>query len=462
MEVVVISRDTIKPSLPTPPNLRLVKLSFLDQLNLRIFNPFIYFYTSDSSFNFARLKKSLSEILTGFYPLAGRLKDDLFVDCNDNGVDFFQAQVNCKLSRLIERPDYVEINKLLPYPEKDDLGDKLLAIQVNIFECNGIAIGLYISHTVFDALSMFTFVNNWAAKARDPDSNLIVYPKFDLAKLFPPRDMPGNEVVSLTAEEQKKVYEAKGFVDMPGYKLVSLTAEEQKKVYEAKGFVFSANAVAALKAMYAANHSHLHPPPSRVESVSAFIWSRFMVATQGDKARQVGKSYRVVQAVNLRPRANPPLPETCLGNLSRFVMTVPSMEGTAEDGFGLITQMREAIKMIDGDYVKELQEGNPNPKANQLDGKFKKEEKMGNFFTFTSASRFPAYEADFGFGKPIWLTMGAQSVGNVVILLPTTSDGMQAFINMKRSELAKLEADTVFQAFVSPTFDAKVLLHSSL
>ncbi|KAL7164830.1 hypothetical protein ACSBR2_040678 [Camellia fascicularis] len=437
MEVVVISRDTIKPSLPTPPNLRLVKLSFLDQLNLRIFNPFIYFYTSDSSFNFARLKKSLSDILTGFYPLAGRLKDNLFVDCNDNGVDFFQAQVNCKLSRLIERPDYVEINKLLPYPEMDDCGDKLLAIQVNIFECNGIAIGLYISHTVFDALSTFTFVNNWAAKARDPDSNLIVYPKFDLAKLFPPRDMPG-------------------------YKVVSLTAEEQKKVYEAKGFVFSANAVAALKAMYAANHSHLHPSPSRVESVSAFIWSRFMVATQGDKARQVGKSYRVVQAVNLRPRANPPLPETCLGNLSRFAVAVPSMEGSAEDGFGLITQMREAMKKIDGDYVKELQEGNPIPKANQLDGKFKKGEKMGSFFTFTSASRFPVYEADFGFGKPIWFTMGAQSVGNVVILLPTTSDGMQAFINMKRSELVKLEADKVFQAFVSPSFEAKVLLHSSL
>ncbi|KAI7995561.1 hypothetical protein LOK49_LG11G02109 [Camellia lanceoleosa] len=87
---------------------------------------------------------------------------------------------------------------------------------------------------------------------------------------------------------------------------------------------------------------------------------------------------------------------------------------------------------------------------------------MGNFFTFTSASRFPVYEADFGFGKPIWLAMGAQAVGNVVILLSTRSDGMQAFINMKRSELAKLEADTVFQAFVSPTFDAKVLLHSSL
>ncbi|KAL7204107.1 hypothetical protein ACSBR2_017220 [Camellia fascicularis] len=437
MEVVVISRDTIKPSLPIPLHLRHVKLSFLDQLSQKIFSSFIYFYTSDSSFNFPRLKKSLPEILTGFYPLAGLLKDDLFVDCNDNGVDFFQAQVNCKLSRLIERPDYVEIKKLLPYPEMDDCGDKLLAIQVNIFECNGIAIGLCFARKVFDALSMFTFVNNWAAKARDPDSNLIVYPKFDLAKLFPPRDMPG-------------------------YKVVSLTAEEKKKVYAAKRFVFSANAVAALKAMYAANHSLLHPPPSRVESVSAFIWSRFMVATQGDKARQVGKSYRVVQAVNLRPRANPPFPETCVGNLSKFATTVPSMEGTAEDGFGLITQMREAIKMIDGEYVKELQEGNPNPKANHLDGKIKKAEKIGNFFTFTSVSKYPIYEADFGFGKPIWVTMGAQPVGNVVILMPTRSDDMQALINMKRDELAKLEADKVFQAFVSPTFDAKVLLHSSL
>ncbi|KAL7170180.1 hypothetical protein ACSBR2_035104 [Camellia fascicularis] len=94
MEVVVISRNTIKPSTPTPPNLSHFQLSFLDQIVNRNIVPLIFYYPlgifedDSKATNLTRsdqLKKSLADVLTKFYPLAGRLKEDLYIDCNDEG-----------------------------------------------------------------------------------------------------------------------------------------------------------------------------------------------------------------------------------------------------------------------------------------------------------------------------------------------------------------------------------------
>ncbi|XP_028124709.1 3-ketoacyl-CoA synthase 20-like [Camellia sinensis] len=56
--------------------------------------------------------------------------------------------------------------------------------------------------------------------------------------------------------------------------------------------------------------------------------------------------------------------------------------------------------------------------------------------------------------------MAAQTVGNVVALMPipvanVSEEAMQAVMSMRRDELAKLEVDKVFQAFLSPTLDDK-------
>ena len=60
------------------------------------------------------LKKSLSEILTLYYPLAGKIKDDLCIDCNDDGAYFVEAQVNVCLSEFLSQPDLLILHKFLP------------------------------------------------------------------------------------------------------------------------------------------------------------------------------------------------------------------------------------------------------------------------------------------------------------------------------------------------------------
>ncbi|CAK9141774.1 unnamed protein product [Ilex paraguariensis] len=103
-----------------------------------------------------RLKTSFAETLTRFYPLAGRLINNIAIDCNDEGIMYLEAWAKCQLSQVIQNPNPGEFNKFLPR-EVDDVDDTLLAIQVNFFNCGGMAVG------------------------------------FESAKLFPPRNLFGYE-----------------------------------------------------------------------------------------------------------------------------------------------------------------------------------------------------------------------------------------------------------------------------
>ncbi|KAI3925844.1 hypothetical protein MKW92_019325, partial [Papaver armeniacum] len=100
MKVQVISKEFIKPSTPTPPHLGNFKLSLIDQLLPPVYVPIVVFYpandghesnNNDECSKANMLKKSLSETLTRYYPLAGRIRDNILVECNDEGVDYIEA-----------------------------------------------------------------------------------------------------------------------------------------------------------------------------------------------------------------------------------------------------------------------------------------------------------------------------------------------------------------------------------
>ncbi|GMP97598.1 hypothetical protein CsSME_00045784 [Camellia sinensis var. sinensis] len=95
IKVEIIARETIKPSSPTPHHLKNHQLSFKDH-TLSSSGADDDEHEEKVHVISQRLKVSLSETLTHFYPLAGRFRDNLAVDCNDEGVEFFEARViNC-------------------------------------------------------------------------------------------------------------------------------------------------------------------------------------------------------------------------------------------------------------------------------------------------------------------------------------------------------------------------------
>lgn len=134
------------------------------------------------------LNKCLSETLTHFYTLAGRVRNNLYVECNDEGAEFLEARINCSMSKVLENPDVEMLRKLVPTCHAVEgraggagTGPRLL-VQTTGFECGGMAIGLSISHKIMDAASRVTFPNCWTATALD--SSNVVVPEFDAAALF--------------------------------------------------------------------------------------------------------------------------------------------------------------------------------------------------------------------------------------------------------------------------------------
>ncbi|KAL6970094.1 shikimate O-hydroxycinnamoyltransferase [Sarracenia purpurea var. burkii] len=197
MEVNILSRQFIKPSAPSPNHPPTYNLSFFDQLAPWAHWPLLFFYPADADTSknpsesherLERLKKSLSETLTLFYPHAGRfIKDDLLIDCNDEGVEFLEAKVNVRLMEFLsEAPNNLELlNRFVSY----DIGaptsatTPMVAIQVTTFECGGLVLGVRTSHIITDGFTASTFLNAWATASRSGIA-AVTPPWFDLPFLL--------------------------------------------------------------------------------------------------------------------------------------------------------------------------------------------------------------------------------------------------------------------------------------
>lgn len=467
MKVEVVLKQTIKPSTQTPLHSKTFNLSFLDQhLGPPIYIPFTLYYESGDVNNknnhcdgyknnleeacehrVSVIKQSLSETLARYYPLAGRMKEDnLAVECNDEGVEYFETRVSdVRLSQVIKRsPNHNSVlRKFLPPCISScdnsmsipfDYGFKsktLLAIQVNIFECGGIVIGMCMAHRLADASTMFTFITDWAATARGAIED-IKGPSFDFSyTLFPQKDVINN---------------FKPFDPM-------LTREEDLVT---KYFVFPASKIVELKRRNVNNivcqdtSQQNTSPCTRVEAVTSFMWKRYMDSVRAKNQTQATsvEKYGALYTVNLRSRITPPLPANSFGNIYTFTiaLSTPSDENDIDDGLrkdvsspndlNLVGKVRDAIKKIDDKYTRKLQ-SSEDELVNDVKPLTSGE---AIFLGFSSWCRFPIYEADFGWGKPTWVSIGTMALRNTVFLMDTKSgDGIEAFVNMAKEDMDNFE-----------------------
>ncbi|XP_075101797.1 limonoid 21-O-acetyltransferse-like [Nicotiana tabacum] len=205
MKVEITHKDTIKPSSPTPLSQRDYKLSLIDQLTPGPYVPIVLFYDSTTKFCHDLLKKSLSKTLNYMYPLAGRIKDDFTIECNDKGVDFLEANVsNITLSNIVNDPKIGTLSQLLPcHPHarsKEPSDQVLLAVQVTKFPCGGISIGVCVWHLIADASTLVTLVKTWATMNQEngQESNVIGNGYIvNVTGIFPPRDLSNNPLLTM-------------------------------------------------------------------------------------------------------------------------------------------------------------------------------------------------------------------------------------------------------------------------
>ncbi|XP_058069860.1 stemmadenine O-acetyltransferase-like [Magnolia sinica] len=425
MKVQVTSREIIKPASPTPHHLSRFKLTLLDQLQPPAYTPILLFYTSKEGYNIEtvektqQLKKSLSKTLTRYYPFAGRIKEDSsIVECNDEGIEFSEARVDGQLSEFLEQP-YVEVlNQMVPcnylFPKSGR--DVLLAVQVNLFNCGGMAIGVCIFHKVADGIAMATFINGWASQSHGNS------------------DTTGPDIQSST------FFPTEG----PEPSFAFVTNEN----VVTKRFVFDASKIAALRDRPSIDLQVGRP--TRVEALSALIW-RCIMRTRGEEGSM--RASLAAHAMNLRRRMSPPLPDHSFGNIIFFATSVATERECHEDmQCYLERKVRDAIRAVDSNYIKELQKPDGISRAlAALSSEVGKYVDCGiDFCYFSSWCRFPFYEVDFGWGEPIWVSSATLPVKNLILLNCTRwGDGIEAWVNMEDVYMAKFEQDQELLSFVS-------------
>ncbi|KAH0673541.1 vinorine synthase-like [Solanum tuberosum] len=441
MEIIILSKEKVKPSTPTPPHLRNHKLCLFDQLALGICITPIFFYKNNNNIVDNRLKKSLSETLTLFYPLAGELSsedDSTFVKCNDNGVLYMEACVkdNVCMDEFIRDLDLSQLINFLP--QHASMGSKmnygqtletLVSIQATRFNCGGVAIGGVLFHRLLDGDTMSKFFNTWAKIARgDFHNDDIASLDFTSSSLlFPPQNLPQE---FLETNKMIFFYEEKSLV---------------------RRFVFNARAIEAIKMKVSSENV---PNPSRVEALTTFIWKHLILATRTTKGVS-SSPIMVAHVVNLRSRIDPKL-LNAFGNLV-FIATSEVIDMSDDDEldlphlFGIVREMfenmnSENLKALQGDDALDCivdmatQVGSLLP---QLDT-----------YKFSSWCNFGLYDVDFGWGKPIFIAPFIEPISSlnkqqIILVENGRNDGIEAWILRNNEEMLELEKDEEFLTYAS-------------
>lgn len=428
MEVEIISTETIKPSSPTPNHLKSFKLCLLDHLIPAAYAPIIIFYPNYDNATREQvqerldfLKKSLSETLTRFFPLAGTIRDDFCIDCDDQGASFVTAKVDCRLNDFLQCPHLKFISLFLPCG-LTSAGFSVTNIQASVFECGGIAIGVCVSHRVLDGSALSTFLKSWAGTASGSSDQELILPDFSASSLFPCNDSWLKDAA------------------------MSLWGSLFKKGrFVTKRFGFDSSAIASLKEKATGG-------PTRVEAVSGLIWKSAMAASEA----RVGykKPSLLTHVVNLRKRAVPNFSEHSIGNLIWIASAkCGGKKGNLELG-QVVDGVRKGISGIDGDYMKKLR-GEEGENAMRKD--LKEMEEFGredvDHFGFTSWCKLGFYGVDFGWGGPVWVASIDASgplFMNLAVLVDTRcGEGMEAWVTIDEEEMYTLENDQEFRAFAS-------------
>lgn len=431
VKVEVIGRETIKPSSPTPDHLSTYELCLLDQFAPVMYIPVILFYDNplanggvvDDDGDYVaektlHLKKTLSQTLTHFYPLAGRITSTTFhsVDCNDAGTEFATAKINCPLSKFLKKPDMELFRQLVAVDvESSELPKTgpLLVVQITFFECGGMAVGVVTSHKFMDVASLITFLKSWTATALGSEDEAAV-PKLGCASLLPTIEHPPP-------------------IEIPRAKSKSIR------------FVFEAEKIEALRHKAA---GEMGKYPTRVEAVSALIWKSAMEAFRSCNKNSL-PAFVFNQVLNVRARTVPCLPENIVGNLIRAFPTMWE-QSDADDLQLLVLKLKRSIEQVKAFYAEGLDAGRI---CQELDGFFREMARsQGAVVMYHSSSwcRFPFYEVEFGWGKPTWVSTCDMKVKNSILLMDTRDgNGIEVSLNLAEEEMGFLESNQELLAFAS-------------
>nr|XP_016480914.1 PREDICTED: acylsugar acyltransferase 3-like [Nicotiana tabacum]UNH60663.1 acylsugar acyltransferase [Nicotiana tabacum] len=395
--LVSLSKKIIKPFSPTPSSERIYKLSFIDQFNSTQYCPLVFFYPKNKgnvvtpsiepSDMCKVIENSLSKTLAAYYPFAGTLRDNVHVECNDIGADFYKARFDCPMSEIVKSPD--RNVKEMVYPKGIPWNivtsnRKLVTVQFNQFDCGGIALSTCVSHKIGDMCTISKFLQDWATIARDP--NLKLCPQFIGSSIFPPTNEPVNEPPIQKCVTRRLVFS--------NHTLKSLLSEPSQV-----------------------------KNPTRVELLTALLYKCGMKANSSSLKPSI-----LFQTVNLRSFI--PLPDNTAGNFSSSLF-VPTYNEEEMMLSRLVSQLRKEKEQLVANYKnckggQDLVSTTMRP-FQEIRKLFK--DMDFDMYRCSSLANYPLYDVDFGWGKPNKISIAEGVFRNVFLLYDNkTGDEVEASV----------------------------------
>ncbi|KAK9072878.1 hypothetical protein SSX86_009313 [Deinandra increscens subsp. villosa] len=425
----IVSREIIKPSSSTPSHFKTYNLSLLDQTMLNSHTPIVAFYpnldqTSHDKTKTLELKNSLAKTLTQYYPFAGRVKktSPTYVDCNDEGVAFIEATNDISLSDFLQRSKHEDLDPLFP----DDLiwfdphirGDTEgvtcpLAVQVTQFACGGVAVASTLFHKVGDGRTMLNFLNHWARVTAKKDTSLI-NPQI---LHYPTRTINLSEMI----DRSRVGCVTRSFL-FPNRKLNDLKAEVTAMTMESGQPVMN---------------------PTRVEVLSWLLHNRAMAAAT-EKNSGTFKPSGMAFPVDIRGILVEKLSATSVGNLDLSIECPTRNESELKPHI-LISEMRKmkaAFQCIQNWEAATEIFGQMSPET-----ALETLKRIDDCYIYTSVCRFPMYDIDFGWGKPVKVTFGGTIKNITVLMAAPDGDGIEALVCLEKEDMKILQNDPKLLAF---------------
>ncbi|KAF5806903.1 putative quinate O-hydroxycinnamoyltransferase [Helianthus annuus] len=417
MKVVVRESTMVRPAEETP----VVNLwnSCLDLTAANYHTRSVYFYRPNGAPNFFDtkvIKDALSMALVAFYPMAGRFIQGedgrIEINCRGQGVLFLEAESDGVINDFGDFVTTLESLKLSPVVDYS-LGIEsfpLLLLQVTYFKCGGVSLGFAFDHRVSDGKTFFHFMNTWSDMARGLD---ITLPPFIDRTLLRARDPP------------RPVF--KHIEYQPDPTPLQAPLDETKIIFSK--FKLTRNQLDMLKASSKEDGNMINF--SSFEIISSHVWKCVC------KARGIPDDVEIKLnfPVDCRARLQPPLPPGYFGN-AVFITSAIATAGEIQSKplWYAASKVHDAVARMNNDYLKSA--------LDYLEQHNCKKPAVNYNYTnllIVSWTRLPIHEADFGWGRPIFMgRIGIPSAGRCYVLPSPINDGSLSIIIGLEAEQMKL------------------------
>lgn len=406
MIINVRESTMVRPAEETPR--RSLWNSNVDLVVPRMHTPSVYFYRPSGAANFFDpqvMKEALSKVLVPFYPMAGRLRRDedgrIEIDCNAEGVLFVEADTGSVIDDFGDFAPTLELRQLIPTVDySGDIGSySLLILQVTHFKCGGVSLGVGMQHHVADGASGLHFINTWSDMARGLD---ITIPPFIDRTLLRARDPPQPAFHHIEYQPPPQLKTPLPNTHNTNVCIFKITRDQLntlKNKSKEDGNTISYSSYVMLA-------GHVWRCACKARSLPADQDSKMYIATDG------------------RSRLRPALPPGYFGNVI-FTTTPVAVAGElmSKPLWYAASKIHNALARMDDEYLRsalDYLEIQPDLTALVRGAHTFRCPNIG----ITSWTRLPIYDADFGWGRPIFMGPGGIALEGLAFALPSpTNDG---------------------------------------